>query len=412
MVDSGNLLFKRQHLPEGESQEKITAAGIIRAYGKMGYDAVAVGPLDLAAGVDFLKEKDRSHFPWLSANLLNADNQPVFHPWIVKILNGSTIGIIGLTSKSSFLPVNIHLADWHSILPPILKTLSEKCDHIILLSNLVSAENHQIAQQFPEVSVIISADSRFGNLSPTINNNTLITQTAPQGRYLGKLTISWGNNDKWNAGFTSPINALQTEKEKENKNGAKGTIPSTFSANFIALTSSMPENADVQHIVTDIKQQTSDFNKKIRFNKLDSESTNQSNRSTVALIGYERCESCHHLQTEFWKSTQHASAYTTLVDMGQSNNLDCLVCHVTRRTDMPWQNNTVTTLLSLPLQLQTVGCEVCHGAGTAHAGAPERVLPIRNPTKEVCLQCHTKKRDAAFDYQKKIKLIQCPKNNA
>jgi len=37
---------------------------------------------------------------------------------------------------------------------------------------------------------------------------------------------------------------------------------------------------------------------------------------------------------------------------------------------------------------RNVGCETCHGAGAAHADAPDETTPIRPTRREDCLRCH------------------------
>jgi 2',3'-cyclic-nucleotide 2'-phosphodiesterase (5'-nucleotidase family) len=75
-VDGGGLLFDRLPPAAHElEQKKIAAAGIIKAYNRIGYAAVGVASLDLAGGVDFLRELEKkSRFAWLSANLIDREN--------------------------------------------------------------------------------------------------------------------------------------------------------------------------------------------------------------------------------------------------------------------------------------------------------------------------------------------------
>ena len=386
-------------IPRGESQEKITAAGIIAGSQHMGYDAVAVGPLDLVAGTEFLVNKGRPAFPWISANLMDADNRPVFRPFIIKQTGQTTTGIIGLTGATS-LPANLHTGDWHTILPAQLQILAQKCNHIILLSNLPKQENDEIAQRYPAIRIIISADPQFSNLSPTISNSTLITQTAQQGKYLGELDIEWGNTGTWGADPDKPQGTSQ-----------EGTLPSTFTSHFIALQSSLPVSAAVENIVSEIKQGISRLNTSPLPQKAMQPGAESHNipQSAAVYAGFEHCGTCHRTQTKFWQSTQHAGSYATLVKVGQANNLDCLPCHVTHDNHLfPKDSTDTKELLSLPSSMQAVGCEVCHGTGKAHADNPQGARPVRRTKMTVCLQCHTEKRDPAFNYEKKIKLIQCP----
>jgi hypothetical protein len=364
----------------------------------MGYDAVAVGPLDLAAGTDFLKQQGNSRFPWISANLLNADDSPVFLPFIIKKTGKSTTGIIGLTGAAP-LPANLHTGDWHIILPALLQRISKKCDYIILLSNLPKNDNFEIAQRYPDLHIIISADPQFSNLNPIINNSTLITQTVQQGKYLGRLDVVWGNNGKW-----------ESVSDKQRENNVDDKFPSTFSSSFIALGSTLPESVAIQKIVSGIKQRINRLNtpsKQIHTIQ-DGTTAQKTTKPETVFTGFEQCLPCHRLQGDFWKSTQHAGSYTTLVKAGQANNLECLPCHVTHEKNLS-QKDPADILLSLPSSMQAVGCEVCHGAGRAHVNNPDNIKPIRKPAKHICLNCHTRERDAGFNYEEKIKLIQCPK---
>ena len=367
----------------------------------MGYDAVAVGPLDLAAGTDFLKQQGSSRFSWISANILNTDDSPVFHPFIIKKTVESTTGIIGLTGTVS-LPANLHTGDWHTILPAQLQILSKKCDHIILLSNLPKNDNYEIAQHYPNLHIIISADPQFSNLNPIVNNNTIITQTVQQGKYLGRLDIVWGNNGKWEEG---------SGKQRENK--VDGKFPSTFTSSFIALGSTLPDSVAIEKIVSEIKQKINTLNSSSQQTNIIHNETNtqKTTQPETVFTGFEQCRTCHRLQADFWKSTQHAGSYATLIKKGQANNLECLPCHVTNNAHLS-KKNPADILLSLPSSMQAVGCEVCHGAGRAHADNPQDIKPIRRGDKQVCLECHTKERDTNFNYEEKIKLIQCLQDNA
>jgi hypothetical protein len=257
---------------------------------------------------------------------------------------------------------------------------------------LSNADNYLIAKKYPEISIIISADTRYANLSPVINYNTLITQTASRGKYLGFIKIFWGETSGWG----TDSNTISTS--------------STFSSRFIALTSSSPYDPHVERIVTQIKENIRDLNSINRHKIIEKEQqTVTGKQSIVSFTGFKRCASCHQKQTAFWNTTRHARAYTTLVKIGQDKNLECLLCHVTHKEELFYKSPEETAvLLSLSPSMQTIGCEVCHGAGSAHAANPEKVKLMRRPVQKICLHCHTKQRDPNFDYVKKLKLIQCP----
>ncbi len=302
-VDAGNLLFKHEKIPSTQSQEKITAAGIMAAYKEMNYDAVAVGPTDLAAGIGFLQTRSPTGFPWLSANLYDSKRNLVFSPFMIKQLDNFKAGIIGLTGNISKKNPDIHITSWREVLPQLITSLSNRCDIILLLSSLGRKENEEIARRFPRLQILISADHRLGNQAPKIVNNTLITQTKKQGQYLGSLTCRIGNSGSWGDNIQEqqarlksrlislerqltrtktnqslPVNkkeTLLTNLKEQRKitlqelkeldahllQDASNETDSTYSYRFLALKSNLPEDKKINTIVTNIKKQIQAFNK-------------------------------------------------------------------------------------------------------------------------------------------------------
>jgi hypothetical protein len=157
----------------------------------------------------------------------------------------------------------------------------------------------------------------------------------------------------------------------------------------------MPEAPAIEAIITEIKQQIQALHQ----NKT-------STGETRPLLGHDGCKSCHPVQTKFWQTTRHATAYQSLQRQDQALNLECLPCHV---TTSPGVTLGKDQLLTLPPGLQTVGCENCHiGPGRTHAGNPGQFQMTKQVAEKICLSCHTKERDNNFEYQKKLELIACP----
>ncbi len=264
----------------------------------MQVDAVAVAPLDLAAGLALLKTSQQQGFPWLSANLLDQHSRPLFQPVRIKKIGKIKAGIIGLTGAVSPLPAGVTYADWRTVLPALIKKTARQCDILILLSSLTPAENQEIAQQFPALHLILAADLGSGNMNPQQVNNTLITQTDPQGKYQGILTIDWQKSGRWGKAREEELVELRNRLgaldwqiqrmrqrtdlqqpeyidkialvEKDRKTVAQQikaleqplapkpttgqTTPCSFNHIFLALQQSLPESPEIKTIVK-LKQQ-------------------------------------------------------------------------------------------------------------------------------------------------------------
>lgn len=459
-VDGGNLLFKQEQLAPGLLQQaEITAAGIVDSYNHMGFAGVAVGKIDLAAGLGFLQEQAaRSRFAWLSANLVRkSDEKPVFAASLVREVGNISVGLIGLTATDGSVLFteneNAAIIPWQKALPGLVKDLADRCDLIILLSNYAPQQNQEIAQTFADIHIIIQSAPRSRNVDPQLNNNTLVAQTAKQGKYLGWMLVNWQRSKAWGrAGATKDLATKKQEldgingrisriERREKKDdlpantsyqnllatkdqlhseiifleneiaGLKesGQTPATYENSFVALDANLPDQPDVKMIVDDTKKK---INLAGRSQAAES-AAGAADRPKLQIedlvfTGWQTCAGCHQPQTEFWKTTDHSTAYQSLAEQEQQFNLDCLPCHVTAEYKETRISNDASVLLSLPGVLQQVGCEVCHGPGKEHGASQAPTAISRKPAESICLRCHTPERDEEFNYRNDVIRIGCP----
>ena len=110
VLDSGDSI-------EGAPAQSLTFAGrlgtgdgtdpTIRAMNLVGYDAMAVGNHEFDFGRARLEQSARqARFPFLSANTLGEDGEPVFPPYVVKQVGGVRVGLLGLVTP--------RVANWES----------------------------------------------------------------------------------------------------------------------------------------------------------------------------------------------------------------------------------------------------------------------------------------------------------
>jgi hypothetical protein len=114
-------------------------------------------------------------------------------------------------------------------------------------------------------------------------------------------------------------------------------------------------------------------------------------------VGSRACagSSCHQAAFDWWTGHAHGRAYATLVERDKQFNLSCVGCHVTGY--MKPGGSTVTHLLDGALE--NVGCETCHGPGSAHVERPnEAGLVARDAPESLCVACHNHEHSDTFVY--------------
>lgn len=379
---------------------------------------MAVGPHDLSAGIDSLFESSLKGVPWISANIRDTDNKLLFAPWRIVESDNFKTGIIGLTGLHRAVDSEYRVLPWQDVLPEIVSSLSPVCDFVVLLSNMTDSINREIASTFPQIQLIIGADSRIGNKVPLLVHNSIITQTHTRGKYFGRFQITWNNIPVWDKANRSEVitNLLNDDVE----NNTKGRIAineryrnqlinatnlpdpqpdgGTYNYRFIPLNKAIPEDPGVVAILNNLQNNIRSQNKKSAANSAE---TNQAEKT---FAGSESCVECHRSQVEFWSTTGHAKAYDTLVIKQQQYNLDCLACHVTWDLDSGLEKGA-TNLLTLATDMQAVGCEMCHGPLPLHPEGAD--LPAKTSV-DTCTRCHTAEMDNTFSYKAMVTKIQCP----
>ncbi|MBK8590683.1 MAG: cytochrome c family protein [Sandaracinaceae bacterium] len=112
-------------------------------------------------------------------------------------------------------------------------------------------------------------------------------------------------------------------------------------------------------------------------------------------LGSAACESCHSAAYTWWRGHPHGRAYSTLEVRHKQFNLSCVGCHVTGYLQPG--GSTVTQLGDGALI--NVGCENCHGPGSAHVASGGSVAPARRDVPaSVCTGCHNPEHSDRFLY--------------
>lgn len=297
LLDSGNVLFSHNRKRELLQQDVITAKGIHKIYEALDYQAVGVGPYDLTAGADVLLDMAGS-VPWISSNITTMDGNYLFPPWALLEHEEKTIGVLALTGSPGQPDKDYRISDWSEALDAVLEKIGSRCDALILLSSLDTSTNQLIAEQYPAIELILTAEKRSGNRPPKVIGNALASQVQSRGRYLGVLTYPGG------------IDGMRLAQGKN----------AGFQHRLIALHPSLEKSEPIERLVVEVKKAAAKAGKRARYQPQQTSPQQQAPRP-LADSSYTNCVGCHRKMVDSWKHKAHAKAYRTLVEEDQQYNL-------------------------------------------------------------------------------------------
>jgi len=190
LLDAGDTLFGQTLSLQSEGHV------IIEAMNTMGYDAMAVGQMDLAKGVEALLARAKeARFPILSCNLVGAqDQKPIFQPYTILERGGVRFALLGVTEPAALEAPGVR--DVAQVLDPVasvkkhLGEIKGQSDVLIVLSHLGVEGDRALAQAVPEINLIVGGKSKRLMSVPDIVGNTFITQMGYDGEWLGRLDVT------------------------------------------------------------------------------------------------------------------------------------------------------------------------------------------------------------------------------
>jgi 2',3'-cyclic-nucleotide 2'-phosphodiesterase (5'-nucleotidase family) len=361
VVDSGDLLNEDPELPETVRESaKLKADLIVRIFSAIGIDAVSVGELDLVLGLNTLKELEKKYnFPFVSANLVDENNKPIFKRYIIKKVNGKNVGVFGIIGDTSEMATKVseitggavNIQDPLEAAASIVKELAGKVDYMVALTHQGTNRDWVIARRIQGIDLVVGGHDKQATKEPNVAGKTLIVQAGEKAQYLGMIQIA-------NDGSKTAHNTL---------------VP------FGDSMASDPK----------IKAMINDYNDKVA--AMYSEPGQNKPVGGNVVLRLVACEACHADKVAKWKTTDHAKAYQTLAGKSKQFDPDCLACHTTRFE----QPEGFTMKLQQP-ELANVQCETCHGFAKEHL-SDMKPIPTPKPAMALCLKCHTPYRSPGFE---------------
>jgi Cytochrome c554 and c-prime len=122
-------------------------------------------------------------------------------------------------------------------------------------------------------------------------------------------------------------------------------------------------------------------------------------------VGAATCQVCHPNTYAKWASTKHAQAYEDLVKdphdprRNREHDAECVTCHTTG-----FEYNGGFRTAEATAYLKGNQCENCHGPGSAHAADPDNrdyrkaIARSADEIRHRCLDCHDEDNSPHFDF--------------
>jgi 5'-nucleotidase/UDP-sugar diphosphatase len=231
----------------------------LKVYEKIGYNALNIGDTDMVLGIHYLRVlQERSKIPFLSANLMDKKTEkPLFQPFLIKMVNGLRIGIIGLLTPE-VLPHLHKEMEGYFIEDPIKvatetvnRSLSD-CDQIIALAHLNPSEIESLAKKVPQISIIIGGNDR-SFIFPKQIRRSIYVQTDAFGLYVGRLNLRLvKGSSEFVDGPPTRIERGLLEKETESPDAEEKNTYENF---FTLLHPEMESDPEIENMISSSRNQ-------------------------------------------------------------------------------------------------------------------------------------------------------------
>jgi hypothetical protein len=320
----------------------------VNAMQAMGYHAIAIGKSDLQLGVDSLGWAGiGDDNPFIAANvaLFGFDIQPPLtaRKRIVEA-GGVKLGMTAILGNKWQREINnpeVEFADPKQKLAEVVPAMEKQCDVLVLLAHATREESVELARQFPQFDVVVTADGPAeppDRPEPITGTGSLLIEVGEKG--MNAVVLGF---------FDDPVRPIRYQR--------------------VPLDSRFPQSDYVKREMT-LYQET-----------LQHEGLQGLGVTEVPYPGEERmgkfvgtaeCKSCHEESYRVWKKSGHAKAWQTLVELDPPRNFDpeCIACHVVGWAPQhyrPFQSGFLSE--EETPHLIDVGCETCHGPGQKHVEA-------------------------------------------
>lgn len=202
--------------------EATLGKGNVEMLNMASYDVVTIGNNEgiTLAFDDLSALYEGADFDVVVANLraLTGENPSWLKPYtILTTMHGTTIAVIGATAQydAFYRTLNWEVTEPRKALILLVQTLRQEVDLIVCLSHLGISEDELLANECPDIDVILGAHTHHTLPEGKVVNGVLLTGGGKFGQYTGHLTISYSHAEK----------QVMSLEEQLIENGQLATVP-------------------------------------------------------------------------------------------------------------------------------------------------------------------------------------------
>ena len=422
VVDGGDLFWKGGPLqPENLRVQRLKANLLAEDMMATGLDAWVPGEADWAIGVQTVLDiVDLHKLPVVAGNLECGGRRFPRHLRIERA--GRSIGVVGVVEAA---------VEGCVVSDPVKAAregVAELGEVDVLVGVFQGSANldGQVLREVEGFDFFVNGHTAQQSVNPREVNGAWFLGSGSRGKLLGHLELNWREDGKGPWTTSSRVEAVERrlERFRERSEVSRRELaalgeeddPATLErrvAHYDAQSDKLEQeleelriaarsNRSFRHSLVELDRSVEDSPEtqaRVAATLQAIESGGPALGDTVEplvggpFLGSETCMGCHPTQTAQWKTTSHARAMQTLVDLNRSMDPDCFACHATgaHHPEGPTLPGQVGE------RLAHVGCESCHGPGSDHVKNPVGSMDA-SASLESCVTCHDGKQDGGrFD---------------
>ncbi len=427
----GNVLFGPPHgASEPAETARWQAETLLDILGAAGLTALTPGPSDLQYGLATLEAlRADTDVPFLAANWTppSPDAARPFPGSRVLTLGTHRVGVVGVSTLPATAP--IAATDPIGAARAALTALPEDVSVRVVLLQGDRRTARRVAELEGVDFVLLGGLDQAEALPPARSGEGWIVYGGRQGQGLLVLDLfirgegpfvdasAWSREIevarldteiddlqqrlvRWQAGGADADDLARQRRRLERLRRERQHLASpptlsahgnAFVARWEAIDPDAPKAPTVEQRLEALAQRINDHNRQAFAGRLPPPAA----EGQPSYVGSAACSNCHAAAYAWWQHHPHGRAYRTLQERHREFHLECVGCHVTGY-GRPG-GSTVTH--NLNGALVNVGCEVCHGPGSAHVAAPSPANIRRDPDEQICVQCHNEEHSDLFSYE-------------